>query len=213
MPSSRYHASVHLRACIRCKRWRVPYYIYFLCTSATRCEYRSWCNFLSVNFVADRCRFCFSYETRNERVKRRIGYRRVVKTVVSFECPWIVQIARAAQKYVDFLIFAKRCVPDPSTKIQCRNGKCPGSPEAVHENPGNQECSRSNKISKRILSWPGSRATPAGYRGWINNKSRIILTSTYLLVLSAVLRVNAAAFYHVSRGCRRGSYDASQLLL
>lgn len=87
----------------------------------------------------------------------------------------------------------QRCFPNPSFRIQCRDGKCRGSPEAVHENPGNQECSRSNKISKRILSWPGSRATPAGYRGWINNKSRIILTSTYLLVLSAVLRVNAAA--------------------
>lgn len=89
----------------------------------------------------------------------------------------------------------------PSSRIQCRNGKCPGSPEAIHENPRNQECSRSNKISKRILSWPGSRATPAGYRGWINNKSRIILTSTYLLVLSAVLRVNAAATSRVSREC------------
>jgi len=38
--------------------------------------------------------------------------------------------------------------------------KCPGSPGAVRENPGNQEYSRSNKISKRYikLTWIGEQA-------------------------------------------------------
>lgn len=126
-------------------------------------------------------------------------------TAVKIECPRIAQIVieisicrGGGGRGRCFLLFAKG-VPNSFSKIQCRDGKCPGSPEAVHENPGNQECSRSNKISKRILSWPGSRATPAGYCGWINNKSRIILTSTYLLVLSAVLRVNAATSPPASR--------------
>lgn len=90
----------------------------------------------------------FIQELRNEYVRRWIEHREIcfVQIMDCANSSHCTEIRRRR-----FLLFAKG-VPDPALRIQCRNGKRPGSPKAVHENPGNQECSRSNKISKRILS-------------------------------------------------------------